>query len=56
MSVKEYEHVEGNTDLVAPRGIMDHWKRKGGKRELVEKASGLVKEKWEKFWQLKIAT
>lgn len=24
MSVKEYEHVEGNTDLVAPRGIMDH--------------------------------
>lgn len=24
MSVKENEHVEGNTDLMARRGVMDH--------------------------------
>lgn len=56
MSVKENEHAEGNTDLMAPRGVMDHWKWKGSKQELVEKASGLVKGKHDKFWQLKVAT
>lgn len=55
MSVKENEHVEGNTDLVAPGGVMGHWKWKGSKRELAEKASGLVKEKQDEFWQLTVA-